>query len=137
MSDDLKLSKLLEKLQADVTGLVQDHIELAKAEMRETVKNASIATGLNILALGVAWIAVIFLFIAGAYGINAAGLDLWLSFLIMSAVMFLFAGICVAIGVLKFKKAAKPKRTLQTLNSTYGAISKFTVASKYKKFLGK
>ena len=134
MSENPKLSKMVESLQADVTGLVQDHIELAKAELRETVKNASIATGLNILALGVAWVGVIFIFIAGAFGINAAGLELWLSFLIMALGMFVFAGCCVAIGALKFKKAAKQKRTLQTLNSTYGAFSKYT---KYLKFLGK
>ena len=134
MSDEQKLSKMLESLQADVTGLVHDHIELAKAELRETVKNASIATGLTILALGVAWVAIIFLFIAGAYGINAAGLDLWLSFLIMAVGLLLFAGLCVVIGLLKFKKAAKPKHTIQSLNATYGVISKYT---KYTKFLGK
>lgn len=132
MSDEPKLSKLIESLQADVTGLVHDHIELAKAELRETAKNATIGAGLNILALGVAWVGIIFLFIAGAYGINAAGLDLWLSFLIMAVGMFIFAGICVALGALKFKKAAKPKRTIQSLNATYGALSKYT---KYLKFL--
>lgn len=131
MSENPKLSKMVESLQADVTALAQDHIELAKAELRETVKNASIATGLNVLALGIAWVGIIFLFIAGAFGISAAGLELWLSFLIMAGGLLLFAGCCVAIGALKFKKAAKPKRTIQSLNSTYGAFSKYT------KFLGK
>lgn len=134
MGDEQKLSKMVESLQADVTGLVHDHIELAKAELRETFKNAGIATGLNILALGVAWVSVIFFFIAGAYGINAAGLDLWLSFLIMAVGLLVFAGLCVAIGLSKFKKAAKPKRTIESLNKTYGAVSKYT---KYTKFLGK
>lgn len=131
MSENQKLSKMVENLQADVTGLVQDHIELAKAELRETVKNASIATGLNIVALGVAWVGIIFLFIAGAFGISEAGLELWLSFLIMALGMFVFAGLCVGLGVMKFKKAASPKRTIKTLNATYGAFSKYT------KFLGK
>ena len=130
MSENQKLSKMIESLQSDVTGLVQDHIELAKAELRETVKNASIATGLNILALGVAWVGIIFLFIAGAFGISEAGLPEWLAFLIMGGGLILFALLCVALGALKFKKAAKPKRTLQSLNKTYGAFSK------YKKFLG-
>jgi uncharacterized membrane protein YqjE len=130
MNENQKLSKMIESLQSDVTGLVQDHIELAKAELRETVKNASIATGLNILALSIAWVGLIFLFIAGAFGISAAGLPDWLSFLIMGLGLFVVAGLCVAIGILKFKKAAKPKRTIQSLNKTYGALSK------YKKYLG-
>jgi hypothetical protein len=100
---------------ADVSTLVRGEIELAKAEVGDSVKRA----GLGLAFFGVAGVVLafsgIFVLVAVAEGLTALGLPRWLSYLIVWAFLVLVAGIAAFIGLRKLKKIKKPERTLETL----------------------
>ena len=109
---------MVASLIEDMIALVRGHIELAKTEIRDAVTSVLTSTVYFIVALMVGWFALLFLLVAGALGINAAGLPLWASFLIMTVVMGILIGILVWRGVRRLKKMRSSRLSFESLNKT-------------------
>ena len=105
---DQSTSELVQRASEQLTRLVRDEVQLAKAELTEKAKHAGIGVGLfgggGVLAL---------------YGVGASiatpiivldlFLALWLAALIVTVALFLGAGILALLGKNQVTKAASPE----------------------------
>ena len=112
------LGQLFAEASRDLSALVHDEIELAKAEIRRDVKNGVTGGAMFGAAAFVAVLAVILLSIAAAYGLVALGLHPGWAFLIVAAVYLLAAVIFVLVGKKAVSKVGPPERTIRTSKET-------------------
>jgi len=108
-----------------VQTLVQLNLELAKLEAKQKATAVGVAGGLFIGAAVLVVYGIGFALATAAAGLSEA-FPLWLSLLIVTAVIFLLAGIVGYLGRRSARKAAPPKpaaaieeaeRTIGTLQS--------------------
>jgi hypothetical protein len=112
------LGQLFAEASRDLSALVHDEIELAKAEIRRDVKNGVTGGAMFGAAAFVALLAVILLSIAAAYGLVAAGLHPGWAFLIVAGVYLLGAVLFVLMGKRTISKVGPPQRTIRTSKET-------------------
>lgn len=112
---DRPLSALLSELATETTTLVRKEVELARAEVTEKVNQAT-AGAVSLAAGGlVTFAGVLFLLLALTYGL-ANWMPMWLSALIVGAVVAVIGGIMILVGRKKLtKRNLQPNRTLETL----------------------
>jgi hypothetical protein len=113
---DLPVGDIIKNITDDVKLLVQDQIELAKAELVPAAKNGGTGAGLFGAAGYFGISATILLYFAAAFGLVAAGLAVWLAFLIVAAALLLIAGILAGVGYLFVKRVKPPERTIAQAN---------------------
>jgi len=113
---DLPIADIIRNITDDVKLLVQDQIELAKAELTPAAKLGGTGAGLFGVAGYFGISATIVLYFAAAFGLVAAGLAAWLAFLIVGAALLLIAGICAGIGYLLVRRIKGPDRTIAQAN---------------------
>jgi hypothetical protein len=134
MADSPAVSDLIKNISDDVKHLVQDEIELAKAELIPSAKKAGIGAGMFGAAGYFGINGLTLLYVAAALGIYALGLSLWLSFLIVAVVLLLLAGILALIGLNNVKKVKGPEKTIAqaklSVAEIKGAVQHGTAAAK-------
>jgi len=117
------LGQLVADATHDVSSIMRSEIALAKAEIGADAKKAGLGAGLFAVAGVFALMALILLLIAAAYGLAAAGLALWLSFLIVAGVLLLVGVILALVGKSSFSKIkGKPERAIKNAQDTIAAI---------------
>ncbi len=87
---DQSIGDLVSVAARDISQLVRYELDLAKLELKSDAKRAGIGAALLGIALFAACLVLMLLCFAFAYGLNALGIWLWASFLIV-------AGACVLI----------------------------------------
>ena len=112
------LGQLFAEASRDLSALVHDEIELAKAEIRQDVKNGVAGGAMFGAAAFVAVLAVILLSIAAAYGLVALGLHPGWAFLIVAGVYLLAAVLFALMGKRAVAKVGPPQRTIRTSKET-------------------
>ena len=112
------LGQLFAEASRDLSTLVHDEIELAKAEIRRDVKNGVTGGAMFGAAGFVAVLAVILLSIAAAYGLVALGLHPGWAFLIVAGVYLLAAVLFALMGKRSVSKVGPPQRTIRTSKET-------------------
>jgi hypothetical protein len=117
------LGQLVADATHDISSIVRGEIALAKAEFGADVKKAGVGGAMFAVAGLFAFLALILLLIAAAYGLVAAGLAAWLSFLIVAGVLLLVGAILALVGYSAVKKIkGKPERTIKNAQDTIVAI---------------
>jgi hypothetical protein len=117
------LGQLVADATHDISSIVHSEIALAKAEIGADAKKAGLGAGMFVVAGVLAFLALILLLFAATYGLVAAGLAEWLSFLIVAGVTLLVCVILGLVGVLSFKKVnGKPERTIRNAQDTIAAL---------------
>ncbi|MFD0528971.1 phage holin family protein [Kitasatospora arboriphila] len=102
----------------DLSALVHDEIALAKAEIRADVKRG-VTGGVSVSVAGVVALASVpMLSFAAAYGLQALGLTLGWSFLIVGGAYLLLAALLGLLAARSFKKIEKPHRTIEGAQAT-------------------
>jgi uncharacterized membrane protein YqjE len=117
-TDEPSIGKLVSDASTHVSTLVRGEIELAKLELRSSVKNAGTGAVMFILAAAVALFSLVYGFQALAAGIAALGVPVWLSFLIVCVFQLLVAALLVFLGVRKVKRVKAPEKTIATTKDT-------------------
>lgn len=114
MQDEPTIGKLVVDAQRDISKLISDEIQLAKSEIKVSVKAGGIGIGLFAAAGFVAVLGIIMLSVTIAYFIHwgGAGLDLHWAYLIVTAFWFLVAGVCAFLGVRSVKRVRGPERAI-------------------------
>jgi hypothetical protein len=112
------LGQLFAEASRDLSALVHDEIELAKAEIRREVKNGATGGAMFGAAAFVVVLAVILLSIAAAYGLVALGLHPGWAFLIVAGVYLLAAVLFALMGKRAVSKVGPPQRTIRTSKET-------------------
>lgn len=111
---DPTIGRLVSDASRDISTLISKEIELAKSELKVSVKAGGIGVGLFAAAGFVAVLAVIMLSVAIAYFIhwNGSGLSLHWAFLIVFGAYLALAGLLVLVGVKKVKQVRAPEKAI-------------------------
>jgi uncharacterized membrane protein YqjE len=115
------MGELVKDVTAHMSTLVRSEIELAKLEVRNSVRQG--ATGAAFFAVAgvtLAFSAFFFWFMVGE--VLAIWLPRWLAFLIVLVAMVLFAALCALLGLRKVKKVRKPEMTIASLEKTAATL---------------
>lgn len=112
---DPTLGKLVIDAQRDISSLISKEIQLAKSELKVSVKHGGVGAGLFAGAAFLGLLAVIMLSVSIAYFIhwNGSGLDLHWAFLIVFGLYLLIAGLLAFIGIKQVKKVKAPERAIE------------------------
>lgn len=106
------IGKLVVDASRDVSTLVQKEIQLAKSELKVSVKTGGVSIGLFGAAAFLLLLAVIMLSCAFAWFLSMAGLHPAWGFLIVFGAYVLIAAILGFVGVKKIQRVKGPKRAI-------------------------
>jgi hypothetical protein len=111
---DPTIGRLVHDATADISSLIHKEIQLAKSELKVSVKAGGTGVGLFAAAGFLAVLAIIMLSVAIAYFIhwNGDGLALHWAFLIVFGFYLLLAGLLVFVGIRKLKQVRAPERAI-------------------------
>ncbi len=112
---DPTLGKLVMDAQRDISTLISKEIELAKSELKVSVRHGGLGIGLFGAAAFLGLLAIIMLSVSLAYFIhwNGSGLDLHWAFLIVFALYLLIAGLLAFIGIKQVKQVKGPEKAIK------------------------
>ena len=117
------LGQLVADATHDISSIMRSEIALAKAEIGADAKKAGAGAAMFAVAGLFAFLALILLLIAAAYGLVAAGLAPWLSFLIVAGALLVVGAILAIVGKRAVTKInGKPKRAIKNAQDTIAAI---------------
>jgi uncharacterized membrane protein YqjE len=126
------LGELLKRLSADGGHLVQQEIQLAKAELHESAATAAAATG-KIAVAGLLMLpGILALTAALIIGLGVLMDNYWLSSLLVGAVILVGAGVMAKRAMAGFKAALAPRATLHTLQDDAAWAKRETTRVKQK-----
>jgi hypothetical protein len=118
-SEEPTIGRLIADTTQDFSDLLRKEIELAKTELRVSVKAGGLGIALFAAAAFLTLLGIVMASFAAAYGIdNIDGIDTWLAFLIVFGVYVLVAAILAFVGVRKVKKVRAPEQTIAAVKST-------------------
>ena len=112
------ISSMIESILNDVNALIRGHIELAKAEIQESLKNALQSSALFIIAILFGHFALVMLLISAGFGLVSAGLSAWAAFFILACAILILGGLALWLAVRRLKKVRGPVKTLNSLSET-------------------
>ena len=116
------LGQLVADASKDLSTIVRSEITLAKAELQRDIQVGVIGAAMFVAAGVFAFIALILLLIAAAYGLVAAGLSPWLAFLIVGGALLLVGLLLALVGKARLGKITPPERTIRTSKETVAAL---------------
>ncbi|WP_226343708.1 phage holin family protein [Agilicoccus flavus] len=124
-ASDPTLGRLVNNALEDISTLIRNEIALAKAEISVDVKKIGIGAAMFAAAAFVAVLGLIFLLHTIAQGLIALGLAPWLSYLIVTLLLFVVAGVLALIGKSKVSKVqGKPQRTIAAAKTTIDEVKR-------------
>ena len=118
------LGQLVSDASTNMSTLIRSEIELAKLELRATVKNAGTGVGLFAAAAVILVFSLTFGFLALAEGLVSAGLWRWAAYLVVFGMQLLTVGMCVYLGVKKVRRVRAPEQTIKTTKETVDYLKK-------------
>ncbi|EFQ82045.1 hypothetical protein HMPREF0063_12753 [Aeromicrobium marinum DSM 15272] len=122
ITDDPTIGRLVADATRDLSALVQAQIELAKAELRFSVKAGLLGTALFLVAGFIGLLVIILLSIAAAFFLTMTGLHPAWCFLIVSGAYVLLAALLVLVGVNRVKKIRAPEQSIETAKQIPAAL---------------
>ena len=120
------IGDLVKDAHSSFSALMHGEIELAKLEVKQSVKHAGTGAGLFIAAAVLLVYSLTFGLIALAEGLVAAGLWRWFAYLIVFLLFLIGAGVLVFFGVKKVKRVKAPQQTIDTTKSSVAALKRAT-----------
>lgn len=116
--DEPSLGDLVSQATTSLSTVIRGEVELAKLELRSTVKNGLTGVGFFGAAVVLLVFSLIFGLIALAEGLIALHIWHWASFLIVFGLLVLLAGGLVFGGIRKVKRVKAPQKTIETTKDT-------------------
>ena len=125
LQDEPTIGRLVSDASRDISSLLQKEIQLAKSELKVSVKNGG--TGLGLFA-GAAFFAVMALVmfsvgLAYLFNWNGSGLDLHWAFLAVFVLYLLIAGLLGFVGYRKVRKVRGPEKAIAEAQKTKAALT--------------
>ena len=120
--DDQSLGDLVALAAKDVSQLIRYEIDLATTELKGDARRVGMAAAAIGLAAFVACLVLVLLSLGLAYGLNARGIWLWASFLIVSGLYILLAGIALAIALVRVRRLSGLNKTRKTVSEGLGIL---------------
>jgi hypothetical protein len=125
MQDEPTIGRLVSDASRDISSLLQKEIQLAKTELKVSVKNGGTGLGLFAAAAFFAVMALIMFSVGLAYLIhwNGSGLDLHWAFLLVFVIYLLVAGLLGYVGYRKVRKVRGPEKAIAEAQKTKAALT--------------
>jgi MFS family permease len=120
------IGTLVAEAHSSFSTLLHGEIELAKLEIKDSVKNAGTGAGWFSVAAVLTVFASIFGFIALAEGLVALHLWRWVAYLIVFLLLLGLSGLFGLLGWRKVKRVKAPQQTIDTTKSTVQALRQAT-----------
>ena len=120
--DGQSLGDLVALAAKDVSQLIRYEIDLATTELKSDARRVGMAAGAIGLAAFVACLVLVLLSFALAYGLIARGIWAWASFLIVSGLYILLAGIALAIALLRVRRMTGLSKTRKSVTEGLGIL---------------
>jgi hypothetical protein len=113
--DDPTIGRLVADASRDISTLLSKEIELAKSELKVSIRAGGMGAGLLAGAAFLAVLGVIMLSFTIVYFINwnGSGLALHWAYLIVTGFWFLVAAVMVWIGIKKLKQVGPPEKAIE------------------------
>jgi hypothetical protein len=118
------LGDLVALAVSDISQLVRYEVDLAKLELKTDARKVGIGAVLFGVAAFVGCLVLMVLSFAFAYGLNAAGIWLWASFLFVAGTYVLLAALAVLIGFTRFKGLTGLRKTRSTVSGDLALIKR-------------
>jgi uncharacterized membrane protein YqjE len=112
---DQSIGDLVSVAARDISQLVRYEIDLAKLELKDDAKRVGIGAGLLGVAAFAACLVLMLLCFAFAYGLNALGIWLWASFLIVAGACVLIIGGAALIAWQLVRRVTGMRKTRTSL----------------------
>jgi hypothetical protein len=114
-TDDPTIGRLVADASRDISTLLSKEIELAKSELKVSIRAGGMGVGLLAGAGFVAVLGVIMLSFTIVYFINwsGSGLALHWAYLIVTGFWFLVAALLAWIGIKKLKSVGPPEKAIE------------------------
>lgn len=122
--DEPTIGKLVADASRDVSSLIQGEIELAKSELRASVRAGGMGAGFIAAAAFLVLLAIVLLSISFAFFLTMTGLDPAWAFLIVFGAYVVIAAILAYAGRRKLKQLAPPKAAIAEANKTKQILSR-------------
>ncbi|WP_426242884.1 phage holin family protein [Nocardioides sp. LHG3406-4] len=122
---DPTIGRLVHDASRDISTLISKEIQLAKSELKVSVKAGGTGIGLFVGAAFLGLLAIIMFSVALAYLIhwNGSGLDLHWAFLIVTGFYLLVAGLLAFVGIRKVKQVRAPQKAIHQAQETKSALT--------------
>ncbi len=122
--EDPTIGRLVADTTRDFSTLVRDEIELAKSELKVSVKAGGISIAMFALAVFLVLLAIVMISFAFAFF-----LDWWFAgtataFLLVFAVYVLIAALLGWLGIRKMKQVKAPEQTIESVKETKQVLSR-------------
>ena len=117
VDDEPTFGKLVADVTRDFSALIRGEIELAKTELKFSIKAGGLAIALFAVAGFLVLLAIVMISIALALFLNWLYFGLATSFLLVFAIYVLVAGLLAFIGVRKVKQVKPPEQTIAAMKS--------------------
>jgi Putative Actinobacterial Holin-X, holin superfamily III len=119
---DQSLGDLVALAAKDVSQLIRYEIDLATTELKGDARRVGMAVAAIGLAAFVGCLVLVLLSFAFAYGLIARGIWPWASFLIVSGLYILLAGIALGIALLRVRRLSGLSKTRKTVTEGLGIL---------------
>ncbi len=117
VDDEPTIGRLVADTSRDLSALVRSEIELAKTELKFSVKAGGIGAALFAAAAFLVLLSIIMISIAFAFFLNWLYFGVATSFLLVFVVYVLVAALLAFIGVKKVKQVRAPEQTIAAVKS--------------------
>ena len=123
-NDEPTIGRLVHDASRDISSLVKKEIQLAKSELRVSVKAGGVGIGLFAGAAFILLLAIIMFSVFLAYLINwnGEGLDLHWAFLCVFGLYVLLAALLAFLGIRSVKKVRAPERAIHQAQEAKAAL---------------
>lgn len=122
VEEEPTIGKLVVDASRDLSTLVQKEIQLAKSELKVSIRLGGMSIALFVVAGFLALLGVIMLSIAFAFLLHFTGLDLAWCFLIVFGAYMLLAALLGLVGYRKVRKVHPPERAIAQAKQIPGAL---------------
>jgi predicted transporter len=125
VQDEPTIGRLVSDASRDISSLLQKEIQLAKSEIKVSVRNGGVGVGLFVGAAFFAVMALIMFSVALAYFIhwNGKGLDLHWAFLVVFGLYLLVAALLGYVGYRKVRKVGPPEKAIAEAQNIKQALT--------------
>lgn len=125
LDDEPTIGRLIVDATTDLSNLIRSEIELAKAELRISLKAGGMGAALLAVAAFLAVLAVIMLSIALAFLLaKLPFIGLFLGFLIVFLLYAVLAGILALLGKKKLQQVHAPEQTIAAVKSNKQVLTR-------------
>ena len=118
------IGRLVADTTRDFSALVRDEIELAKSELKVSVKAGGISIAMFAVAVFLVLLAIVMISFAFAFFLDWLFAGTATSFLIVFAVYVLIAAVLGWIGSKKIKQVKAPEQTIESVKETKQVLTR-------------